>query len=281
MLKRHKDLLRPLVAALRSTLAGAAAADGGWQRGDLDRELERLGIAEDGNALPHDVVRDPAELPARAAAVAAIEAAVNGAKGAEAAQKRQAARAEFVERAAYTWINRLLALRTMEARRLIDETLRANPDYDGLPEALYVLRQEQPQRAGAADGGWWAVIGDACTAQAAALPGLFDPADPSAALRPSTPALLRCVALVGSAHHGFSLAEADAAFADPDAIGWAYQFYQEAAKARVYAKLATGGKAASRAEIAAATQLFTEPYMVQWLLQNSLGRSYHEEYPDS
>ncbi len=28
MLKRHKDLLRPLVAALRATLAGATASDG-------------------------------------------------------------------------------------------------------------------------------------------------------------------------------------------------------------------------------------------------------------
>jgi hypothetical protein len=51
MLKRHKDLLRPLVANLRVTLAGTAAADGTWQRGDLDRELERLGIAPDG-AMP-------------------------------------------------------------------------------------------------------------------------------------------------------------------------------------------------------------------------------------
>jgi hypothetical protein len=73
----------------------------------------------------------------------------------------------------------------------------------------------------------------------------------------------------------------DAAFADPDAIGWAYQFYQEEAKARTYTKLNSGGKAATRAEIAAVTQLFTEPYMVKWLLQNSLGRTYHELYPDS
>jgi len=154
-------------------------------------------MPQDGVALPRNVVRDPAELPAREAAVASIEAAVNGSKGAEAEQKRRAAREEFVERAAYTWINRLLALRTLEARGLIDETLRANPDYDGLSEALYALRQEQPQRAGGADGGWRAVITDACAAQSTALPGRFDPRDPSAALQPSMPALLRCIALVG------------------------------------------------------------------------------------
>src|SRR6266700_886369 len=87
--------------------------------------------------------------------------------------------------------------------------------------------------------------------------------------------------LVGGALPGFTLAESDATFTDPDAIGWAYQFYQEEAKARVYAKLGSGGKAVTRSEIAAATDLFTEPYMVKWLLQNSLGRSYHEIHPDS
>ncbi|KPV54579.1 hypothetical protein SE17_02860, partial [Kouleothrix aurantiaca] len=283
MLKRHKDLLRPLVANLRVTLAGTAGADGTWQRGDLDRELERLGIAPDGTAIPIDALRNPgpSERRARVVADAYLAAAANGLKGAEAEQKRRAAREEFVERAAYTWINRLLALRTMEARGLIDETLRANPDYEGIPEALFVLRQTDPARCAQSDGGWWAVIDDACTAQAAFLPGLFDLSDPSAALRPSTAAMLRCVTLIGGAPAGFTLAEADAAFADPDAIGWTYQFYQEAAKARVYEKLGSGGKAGSRAEIAAATQLFTEPYMVKWLLQNSLGRSYHEIHPQS
>ena len=89
------------------------------------------------------------------------------------------------------------------------------------------------------------------------------------------------MALIGTPPAGYTAEEAEATFADPDAIGWAYQFYQEEAKARTYAKLNSGGKAATRAEIAAVTQLFTEPYMVKWLLQNSLGRAYHELYPDS
>ena len=154
MLKRHKDLLRPLVANLRVTLAGTAGADGTWQRGDLDRELERLGIAPDGTAIPIDGLPNPtaAERRARMAADAYLTTAVNGLKGAEAEQKRRAVREEFVERAAYTWINRLLALRTMEARGLIDETLRANPDYEGIPEALFVLRQTDPARCAGADG---------------------------------------------------------------------------------------------------------------------------------
>ena len=296
MEKRQKDILRPLVAGLRRLLAGTAD---GSRRGDLDRELERLGIAPDGSVAILDALPTltPAERRARTVAVAELEGLADP-------KARTAARAAFIERAAYGWINRLLALRVLEARELIDGTLRANPDYDGLSEALYLLRQGEPGRASGPDGGWWAVIEDACAAQAAALPGLFaldaDPragasrhagdtlGDPAIALRPSTAALLDCVALLGDAPagtpHGRAesvRAEMDAAFADPDAIGWAYQFYQEEAKAQVYLRLKAGKKVVTRDEIAAATQLFTEPYMVKWLLQNSLGRSYHEAYPDS
>ena len=271
MIKRYRDLLRVVVADLRHTLSGGSNG----QRGDLDRELERLGIGPDGMVTPFDALPNPSPAERRARRVAEAQLA------AAPTAQRAATRAEIVERAAYTWINRLLALRAIEARGLINEILRSDPAYDCLSEALFILRQTQPQRAAGPDGGWRAVIEDACTAQASSLGGLFDLADPSAALRPSTPALLRCVAIIGTTHAGFAAEEADAAFADPDAIGWAYQFYQEEAKARTYAKLNSGGKAATRAEIAAVTQLFTEPYMVKWLLQNSLGRTYHELYPDS
>src|SRR5260370_15597658 len=275
MQKRYKDLLRPLVIELRHMLVGTMAPEGTVTHGDTDRELERLGIALDGTIIPLDALatQSASERQAHRMATAQLEDVAR--------EQRASVRMEVVERAAYTWINRLLALRAMEARGLIEETLRTNPDYDGLPEALFILRQNDPERASGADGGRWAVLEDACQSQARALPGLFALDDPTTALRPSTTALIRCMALVGGAMPGFILAESDTAFADPDAIGWAYQFYQEEAKARIYAKLGSRRKAATRSRIAAATELFTEPYMVKWLLQNSLGRSYHEIYPDS
>jgi len=275
MQKRHKDLMRTLVIELRHMLVGSIASDGTVMRGDLDRELERLGIAPDGTITPLDAVANPASNEQQAHRVAVAQLVYCD------TSQRASIRMEIVERAAYSWINRLLALRAMETRGLIDETLRANPEYDGLPEALFILRQSDPSRTSGSDGGRWAVFEDACQAQARSLPGLFALDDPATALRPSTPALIHCMTLVGGTIPGFILSESDAAFADPDAIGWAYQFYQEEAKARIYAKLASGGKASTRSEIAAATELFTEPYMVKWLLQNSLGRSYHEIYPDS
>ena len=60
MQKRHKDLMRTLVTELRHILVGTTAPDGTVIRGDLDRELERLGIASDGMIIPLDAMVNPA-----------------------------------------------------------------------------------------------------------------------------------------------------------------------------------------------------------------------------
>jgi hypothetical protein len=277
MQKQHKDLLRALVRELRHKLVGSISpTDGKVERGNLDRELERLGIAPDGTIKPIDVLPSIRPHERYAYRVAAAQLSPLS------LPQRPPVRSEIIERAAYTWINRLLALRAMEVRGLIDNTLRGDEAYGGISEKLWLVRQQG--HATGEDGGWWAVIEDACNEQAQSLPGLFSLDDPIAALRPSDGVLVQCITLITGNILGFILKDPEdpnAALADPDAIGWAYQFYQEENKALIYAKLSNGGKASSRAEIVAATQLFTEPYMVQWLLQNSLGRSYHEAYPHS
>jgi N-6 DNA Methylase len=276
--KRHKDIMRTLVTRLRHILVGRGG-DGGFVPGNLDRELERLGIAPDGTITAADSLSERlnGERRAHNIAVTQLERLP--------LTERRVLRKEIVERAAYTWINRLLALRAMEVRGLIRDTLRGgDEDYGGISEKLYFILTDQAQRATGDDGGWWAVIEDACNEQARSLPGLFALDDPTAALRPTPATLVQCIELTNGTQPlipGVTLAELDETFKDPDAIGWAYQFYQEEAKAAIDAKCKSGGKAGTRAEIAAKTQLFTEPYMVQWLLQNSLGRSYMEAYPQS
>jgi len=59
----------------------------------------------------------------------------------------------------------------------------------------------------------------------------------------------------------------EAVFTASDAIGWVYQFWQTKKKAEVNAS----GNKIDADELPAVTQLFTEPYMVSFLLDNSLG----------
>jgi len=61
-----------------------------------------------------------------------------------------------------------------------------------------------------------------------------------------------------------------AIFTADDALGWTYQFWQSAEKDAVNARAKSGEKITGET-LPAVTQLFTEPYMVQFLLHNTIG----------
>ena len=66
-------------------------------------------------------------------------------------------------------------------------------------------------------------------------------------------------------------------FAADDALGWVYQFWQKDKKDEVNAsERKIGG-----ADLGPVTQLFTENYMVRFLLENSLGAWWAARHPDS
>lgn len=59
-------------------------------------------------------------------------------------------------------------------------------------------------------------------------------------------------------------------FTADDALGWTYQFWQSSEKDAVNARAKSGEKITGET-LPAVTQLFTEPYMVQFLLHNTIG----------
>jgi len=67
------------------------------------------------------------------------------------------------------------------------------------------------------------------------------------------------------------------AFHSEDALGWTYQFWQSEEKDKVN----KSEKKIEGYDICAVTQLFTEPYMVQFLLQNILGAWWLHIHPES
>ncbi len=95
------------------------------------------------------------------------------------------------------------------------------------------------------------------------LPGLF--ADLGIArLFPVPPATLRAAV---EALDNPALASA---WTDDTTLGWVYQYWNDPEREALDKKIKDGGKVAPH-EIAAKTQMFTERYMVEWLLHNSLG----------
>lgn len=64
--------------------------------------------------------------------------------------------------------------------------------------------------------------------------------------------------------------ELASAWTDDTTLGWVYQYWNDPDREALDDKIHAGGKIEPH-EIASKTQMFTERYMVEWLLQNSLG----------
>src|SRR5262245_49905273 len=122
-----KSALRAITLELRRELEGKYEAQGKWLPGDLERRLAAIGVRRDRQSVPVDelLYRSADDREARRVVDAFLQTC------AETGQGREAAIAEFVREAAYTWANRLLALRCMEARGLIDEVIVQKDIYGG------------------------------------------------------------------------------------------------------------------------------------------------------
>ena len=275
----QKKILKPLVLTLRHLLEGRYDEHGSWHGGDLEARMNSLGVWWDRDSIPADKATYQSENDRHAREV--IDAYLTLRE--EAGIDRRAAIEEFVRETAYTWANRLLVLRCMEARDLIDpQVVLTKAVYGGRSQAHNRLVQRYPERCSGPDGGLFAMLEEAFAQHAKHLPLLFDPKAPGVALRPSVAALKKCIGLLsGTESVNGNGPATDEVFAAPDALGWAYQYWNTEEKDRVFEKVRTKKAKIQGADIIPATQLYTEPYMVKFLVQNSLGATWMGMYPDS
>lgn len=275
----HKKILRAVSLELRHTLEGSYDDRGDFQPGDLENRLNAIGVWRNRPAKP---LAELTHLPDEDKTARQVVDAYLSFR-AEAGVGQAEAVAEFVREAAYNWANRLLTLRCMEARGIIDEVILQKEVYGGRSMLHNRLGQRNPALLDQPDEGLFTVLLAEFAQRARELPTLFNPKAPAIALRPSLAALKRCVGLLsGTVRVGSYEAAGDELFAAPDALGWAYQYWNAEEKDRVFEKVRTekGAKIAG-ADIIPATQLYTEPYMVKFLVQNSLGALWMGMYPDS
>jgi type II restriction/modification system DNA methylase subunit YeeA len=193
--------------------------------------------------------------------------------------------AQTMEQAAYSWFNRLCAIRYMEIHGYLDHgrrVLSTASGEAGTPQILDdCLDIELPglDKAKVADLKLDGTQDEAlyrelllaqCHALHEAMPFLFEELDDATELLlpdnlTKTDSLIR--ALVSA------IPEED--WQDVEIIGWLYQFYISEKKDQVI------GKVVKSEDIPAATQLFTPNWIVQYLVQNSVGRQWLQTYPDS
>jgi hypothetical protein len=166
----HKKILKAIVLELRHMFEGYYNGSG-WHAGDLEQRLNSLGVWRDRNPLPADELAGITDRDRDARSVLNAYLEVRD----EAGVSREEAVAEFVRETAYTWANRLLALRCMESRELIDEVILQKDVYGGRSLEHNRLAQGNPELCAANDDGLFAVLDRAFGKQSESLPLLFDP----------------------------------------------------------------------------------------------------------
>lgn len=279
MVGQHKKTLKALVLDLRHLLEGTYNGNGKWQAGDLEQRLAAIGVRRDRDPIPADELPHLSPEDRKAREIVDVYLALRR----DAWISYAEAIAEFVRETAYTWANRLLALRCMEARELIDEVILQKEVYGGRSLEHHRLAQRRPELCTGEDDGLFASLDKVFAEQSKRLPLLFDPIAPGIALRPSPAAIKRCIALLSGKETVKNQEPAsDDLFKAPDGLGWAYQYWNTEEKDRVFERVRIQkGAKIEGADIVPATQLYTEPYMVKFLVQNSLGAIWMEMHPKS
>jgi hypothetical protein len=193
--------------------------------------------------------------------------------------------AQAMEQAAYSWFNRLCAIRYMELQDYLDHGRRVLSAADGsagtpqiLDDCLEVelpgldkqLITELKLDGNKDEELYRELLLAQCHALHQAMPFLFEAVDDATELLlpdnlTKTDSLIR--ELVSA------IPEED--WTSIEIIGWLYQFYISEKKDQVI------GKVVRSEDIPAATQLFTPNWIVKYMVQNSLGTQWLATYPDS
>ena len=255
-----------------------------WARRELidavDLRCRRFALDPDGlaaNPADSDVVAGRVLSPHEKAQRAKLAERI-GARGYDA----------FCQEMAYTWFNRFAAIRFMEVHGYLPSYVRmfsssedgsfrpdsiscaADLDLPGLDKTEILNLMVK----GDDEGVFRRVIVAQCNELAECLPEVFGQVDDADALTLPD-------GLLNSSEHSvlYHMVEdiPEEVWDDVEVLGWMYQFYNAELKDAFF----KSKRKASAADIAPATQLFTPEWIVRYMVENSLGRLWMLNHPES
>ena len=228
----------------------------------------------------------------RSAVVSALEKAIAAVGGGE------VGKVAVADRVAYTWFNRIVALRFMDANGYTGiGVVSPGPGADGQPEILSAAKGGQidsaivtsaqtrdtvlgllsgTRKSADAQGEAYAILlAEFCRHWNKVMPFMFErEGDYTELLIPSN-----LLAEASVLNRAVGVLTEDVC-QDVEVIGWLYQFYISERKQEVFDGFKKNKKAGAD-EIPAATQLFTPHWIVRYLVENSLGRLWMLNRPSS
>ena len=212
----------------------------------------------------------------------------------------KAAVERLIDEIAYTWFNRLAALRFMEVNGYLGQRVISSSDpnlvdpdllrdagsiaeLESLPgltlDALTTWRDQASRAPNPDEALYRRLLGVQCQALSESLPFLFDPQQDYLTLfMPGS--LLNQDSIIRRLVNDIPETDwRDSSDSENgvEIIGWLYQFYISERKDEV---IGAKSKIAAH-DIPAATQLFTPHWIVRYMVENSLGRLWLEGHPES
>ena len=166
--------------------------------------------------------------------------------------------------AAFTHLNRLVALRVAEGLGILPEAVGnglASQGFRDFAEIAPASADEEWER--------FRLLVRICADELSAeAPALFDPRNPLLELEPSTASFAELIELFVAADKTI--------WSAPDALGWSYQFFNSAEERK---EMRESSAPRNSRELAVRNQFFTPSYVVEFLVQNGLGLHLAASYP--
>jgi len=172
--------------------------------------------------------------------------------------------ADYLRDAAFTFLNRFVALKMLEARGLVQQCVTRGPDSAGYSEFTGMA----PGLPLLPDGrGYRLYLESLFDELSTEVKVLFDRRDPAGVLWPRRAAFDALLTTLNGP-------ELEGIWADDETIGWVYQYFNGAEERK---KMRDESQAPRNSrELAVRNQFFTPRYVVQFLTDNTLGRTWVE-----
>lgn len=199
----------------------------------------------------------------------------------------------IIEEVAYTWFNRLIAIRFMEVNDYLPSRTRVlssikgriEPDIIASPfEAGFEFTDEEKEKIlqlktdNQLDKLFCILFIKQCNALNEQLPALFEKTNDYTELLLNISVIDRDGVVYKLVH---DISEDDFNIekgGQVEIIGWLYQYYNTEPKAEVFGR--PSGTKIKKEDVPAATQLFTPDWIVRYMVENSLGRLWVEGHPN-
>lgn len=260
---RHNVLSADDRSDIRSTILQARKT----LEDEFERQLERYGIYDDEqvpvSSLPHLSIEDIATRKEIDAALERELEATDGLYG--------RAYQNYVRETTKEYLNRLVGLKTIEARDLVTETLRTQAEYGNRSYMHYTVDEIAGELTDTSDDGLGVALDLAYQEIGSEIQVLFDGSDYTA-LEPDFTVRREILEELDDL--------GDDVWPSDEAMGWVYQYFGENEREKIDDRIDEENYKVQDTDIATKTQLFTPRYIVEWMVDNSLGRLWLEMHGD-